>query len=118
MSYFSINEEFTHENINDFSDRYKGFGKDIYEIIKQELPDIYARLKYYRNTIGQTGDSYAEFMDDYHHFAIQLEPIGEVIVLWNKTKQIEIGTWSEDEYRETINYIKNELLTINNVRKP
>lgn len=113
MTNFLITEGFIEENIEDFTNRYQGFGKEVYKYIKQELPNIYSRLKYYRNTITQTEDSYAEFIDNINNLAIQLDPVSEVIVIWDETKHIEIGTWSNNQYKETINYIKNILLTKN-----
>ena len=86
MSQFFLTEGFEQEDFENTAKRYEGFGKDLYEIIKEELPDIYERLKFYRNTKIQIEDSYAEFLNIINGFAIQLDPLCEVIVLWNDKK--------------------------------
>ena len=102
-------EDFVFETFDDFEKRYDGFGKEIYLKIKEKLPEIFNNLVLYKR-INQLEDSYAECTNDKFSFGIQLDPLCEVIVLFNDTKQIEIGYWSENEYVEAINFIQSELV--------
>ena len=103
------NEDYIEETFDDVSRRYSGYGKEIYRRLRDEMPKVFNNLTYYQCLTSQTQDSYAIYSHNDKSFAIQLEPIGEVIVLWNNEKQIEIGFWSKDEYRDTINFIKTIL---------
>lgn len=103
-------EDFAIETYNEFEKRYLGFGKEIYTNIKKSLPNIFNNLVFYRRINFQEEDSYAEYKNDQFSFCIQLDPLCEVIVLWNDTKQIEIGYWAKNEYEDAINFIKSELL--------
>jgi len=103
-------EGFIAETYEEYENRYMGFGKEFYSNIKNQLPHIYEKLSFYKRKNFQTVDSYAEFIDPNYYFAIQLDPLCEVIVLWNEKKQIEIGTWSSNKYQLAINYIKSELI--------
>lgn len=94
-----------------FDVRPSGFGKEIYQKIKDSLPFVFDNLSYYKDVTFQTKDSYAVFREDKTAFGIQLDPICEVIVLWNDHTQVEIGTWSKDEYAEAIEFILNHLLS-------
>jgi hypothetical protein len=103
-------EDFLEETYADFENRYSGFGKDIYLKIKEILPEVFYKLTFYQRQTFQTEDSYAEYNVDIISFVIQLDPLCEVIVLWNGQKQTEIGTWSASEYDEAVNFIKSDLL--------
>ena len=103
-------QDFLKENSNEVVKRFSGFGKDLYAQIEAQLPDIFSKLTYYRRISCQTDDSYALYEHPTQSFAIQLEPKGEVIVLWNATKFIEIGFWSQNPCEDAISYIKKELL--------
>lgn len=103
-------EDFIIETFDDFKNRYFGFGKEIYSKIKDDLPEIFDKLVFYKRLNFQIEDSYAECKNDQFSFCIQLDPLCEVIALWNDTKQIEIGYWSENEYLSAINYINSEFL--------
>ncbi|BDD12661.1 hypothetical protein FUAX_50930 (plasmid) [Fulvitalea axinellae] len=83
--------DFIEERFAEMNTRYKGFGKDLYLKIKDELPEVFEGLKFYQRIKHQIEDSYAIFNDKTTPFAIQLDPLCEVIVLWNHTLQIEIG---------------------------
>lgn len=98
------------EDFDSFIKRYSGFGKNLYEKLENEYPAIFAYLSFYRRVDYQTEDSYAIFDDSNKAFAIQLDPLCEVIVLWGNHVRIEIGTWSLDEYAESITFIREELL--------
>ena len=103
-------EEYEVENYIEFEKRYLGFGKEIYLKIKEEIPEVFRQLTFYKRLTLQTKDSYAQYSGDNYSFAIQLDPLGEVIVLWNDKKHIEIGTWSENEYNDAIHFITSELI--------
>lgn len=103
-------EDFVIETFDEFEKRYLGFGKEIYINVKENLPSIFDDLVFYKRINFQLEDSYAEFKNDKFPFFIQLDPLCEVIVLWNGSKQIEIGYWSDNEYVDAINFIKSELL--------
>ena len=104
--------DYKEENYLEVKNRYNGFGEEFYSSIKQNLPEVFKHLKYYQNIKIQKEDSFAEYNYENICFAIQLDPLCEVIVLFNNSNiSIEIGTWSEDEYKEGIDFIKNEILT-------
>ncbi|RAR48401.1 hypothetical protein B0I10_1059 [Flavobacterium lacus] len=103
-------EDFVIETFDEFEKRYLGFGKEIYSKIKENLPEIFNNLVFYKRVNFQLEDSYAEFKSDQFPFGIQLDPLCEVIVLWSDCKHIEIGYWAKNEYEDAINYIKSELL--------
>ena len=103
-------EDFSEESFNSFNQRYSGFGKDIYQIIQLELPEIFNHLKFFKRKIFQTEDSYALYCNADISFAIQLDPDCEVIVLWNHITRTEIGSLSPNEYDEAIDFIKSDLL--------
>ena len=98
------------ETLEEFEERYSGFGKETYDNIKKYIPEIFDSLVFYKCIDCQLEDSYAEYKNDQFPFCIQLDPLIEVIVLWNKSKHIEIGYWSKNEYLDTINFIKSEFL--------
>lgn len=115
-------QEYEEETFSEFLIRYKGFGKEIYLELKNQLPEIYQHLKFYKATkssnkcVGnypQTEDSYAVYSNGKNSFQIQLDPLCEVIIVWNYEISFETGYWSENEYLETINFIK-ENFTDNN----
>lgn len=103
-------KDFRIETYEEFQNRYKGFGKEIYKKIKDKTPNIFNKFEFYKRINFQIDDSYAICKNDEFSFGIQLESEGEIIVLWNGIKQIEIGFWADNEYEEAINFIKSELL--------
>lgn len=103
-------EAFTEESFNSFNQRYSGFGKDIYQIIQLELPEIFNHLKFFKRIFFQPEDSYALYCNADISFVIQLDPLCEVIVLWNVKTRTEIGSWSPNEYDEALDFIKSDLL--------
>jgi hypothetical protein len=102
--------QYLQERLEDVDKRYSGFGKEIYAKLKLTLPSVFDKLTYYRSLSHQPLDSYAVFEDGKKMFAIQLDPLGEVIALWDNEKQVEIRTWSTDEYTEALSFIRTELL--------
>lgn len=103
-------EQYIQESLEEFDNRYSGFGGQLYSKLSYDLPPVFRNLVFYKKKTGQTGNSYAEFVDFRSPFAIQLDPIGEVIVLWNKEKHIEIGFWSNDPYKDALEVIRKELI--------
>jgi len=112
-------QEYIEENFDDVLIRYTRFGKELYSIIKKELPNVFNKLKFYRATKStekyvygaQLEDSYAIYNDGKIMFSIQLEPESEVICLYNWETGIEIGDWEQnDYYKQSIDFIKSEFL--------
>ncbi|MBS7565765.1 hypothetical protein KHS38_15255 [Mucilaginibacter sp. Bleaf8] len=106
----SRNETYQEESFEAMQLRYQGFGKDLYQRIRVELPEVFDHLIFYKATRYQTTDSYAIHDGDSKPFAIQLDPDIALIIFWNLTVHVEIGTWSQDEYGEALNFIKSNLL--------
>jgi len=113
-------QEYEEETYEEVKERYILFGKDLYEILKQNEPKVFNYLKFYKATKliekttwgeAETENSYAIYDDGINSFGIQLEPLSEVICLHNKNAQIEIGDWDGNNYySESIRFIKEELL--------
>jgi len=107
---FHTQYEFIKETFDEFEKRYSGFGKDIYIRIREQFPQVFEKLEFYQGVTFQPEDSFAQYNDEHHQFVIQLDPLCEVICLWNNYTQVEIGTWSKDEYAEAISLIQTEFL--------
>jgi hypothetical protein len=105
-----LNDDFVTEKYCDMLTRYSGFGCEIFSVLQERLPEIFAKLEFFRATKYQTGDVYAIYDDGAKAFSIQLDPDIEVIVLWNEQIQTEIGEWSKDVYGDAISFIHDELL--------
>jgi hypothetical protein len=71
--------------------RYAGFGKGIYHELKDELPFVFDNLTFYTCLSSQKEHSYAVCHKDTKPFAIQLDPLGDVIVLWNRNITVRNG---------------------------
>lgn len=105
-------EDYEREDFYGMNERYSGFGKEIYQKLKETLPLVFNKLMFYKNVRQQVSHSYAVYMDGTKSFALQLDPLCEVIVLWDRhNSHVEIGAWSQDEYTEAIEFIKTRLLT-------
>lgn len=102
---------FVTETLVEFNIRYCGFGKNIYDAISELLPDIFSKLCLYKNIVSQTEDSYAVYNDGNKSFGIQLDPLCEVVVLWDESVHMEIGYWSNDVYSESIEFIKSHFIS-------
>jgi len=107
------------ETFNEMVIRYKGFGENLYAALQENLPNIFENLKYYRATISsgicvmdhvQTLDSYAIYKFQNNSFAIQLEPEGATIIVWNWEVEFETGYWSENPVAETLDFIKQNFV--------
>lgn len=115
-------QQYVEEKFEDVLVRYNRFGKDIYNVIKEELPSVFKYLKYYKATENtkkhvsgaQLEDSYAIYNDGNILFSIQLDPDCEVICLNNWETHIEIGDWNNnDYYKQSIEFIRTEFLREN-----
>ncbi|MCE0559426.1 hypothetical protein [Motilimonas sp. E26] len=98
--------EYIQEPYSDVSSRYKGFGSKLFGVMSSSLPLHYQNLKFYRSISNQTEDVFAICEGLGHDYGIQLDPDCEAICLWDDKTHIEIGYWSEDEYIESVEFIK------------
>ncbi|MBD0260090.1 MAG: hypothetical protein ICV83_30595, partial [Cytophagales bacterium] len=80
--------------------RYTGFGSMLFSILQDKMPQVFDNLKFYQPVKYQSENVLATYEDALCAFGIQLDPLCEVIVLWNDETRIEIGTWSNGEYEE------------------
>ena len=103
-------EDLIEETYLDVISRYPGFGHELYSLLKDYHPEVFKRLTFYKRLELQTEDSYAVYDDGPRSFAIQLDPLCEVIVLWNHEFQTEIGTWCEDPVEEALHLIGTEMI--------
>ncbi|MCE2596673.1 hypothetical protein K6Y31_17940 [Motilimonas cestriensis] len=103
-----LNDGWVYESVSfeEVSDRYKGFGRDLFNLIANDLPSHFSNLKFYKSKTYQDEDVFAICEGLGHDYGIQLDPDCEVICLWDGNTHIEIGTWSENEYEESILFIK------------
>lgn len=102
---------FQEETLDKVQERYSGFGGNLYQLMEEKIPEVFFKLAFYQETKYQEEDSYAVYDDRVNPektFAIQLDPLCEVIVLWNQKIHTEIGTWSEDPELESIKFIQEE----------
>ena len=103
---------FQEETLDKVQERYSGFGGNLYQLMEEQIPEIFLKLSFYQQTTYQSEDSYAVYEDRDNpekSFAIQLDPLCEVIVIWNQNIHTEIGSWSEDPEFESIKFIQEEL---------
>lgn len=122
MTHFLLNnsQEYLEETYEEVKIRYLLFGKDLYQILKENEPEIFYKLRFFKaiKLIEKTcwgevesENSYAIYDDGKNTFGIQLEPTTPVICLHNQQTQIEIGDWNgNDFYKESIKFIKEELI--------
>lgn len=96
------------ETYEDYQSRYNGFGKDFFEKIKSTHPNVFKYLKFFKPTPVQADNAIALYQNSVIVFAIQLDPSGEVIVLWNDSECIEIGTWSKNASEEALTWITSQ----------
>ncbi|WP_196161761.1 hypothetical protein [Reinekea sp. G2M2-21] len=104
--------EYESESLNEVLSRYDGFGCRLFEFMEAELPKHFQSLKFYRAKSYQTEDAFAICSGLGHDYGIQLDPDCEVICLWDGSAHIEIGYWSENEYRESIEFIKTHFFKL------
>lgn len=108
------------EPYDDFSNRFEGFGKELYTEIKLEVPLIFKKLKLYKaikstkkcaGYYPQTLDSYAHYFSEKISFRIYIDPESEVIGIHNYDFAFETGYWSNNPIKEIIDYIKKEVIS-------
>ena len=109
---FARNWSFSEETLEELRARYSGFGHELYEIIRDEIPAAFAQLRFYRSDLHQTGDSFAVCGLD-RPFGIQLDPDIEVIVLGSEEARTEIGSWATSPYEDAINFIRQHFIDEN-----
>jgi hypothetical protein len=79
--------------------------------MEEQIPEVFLNLSFYQQTTYQSDDSYALYDDKNNpekSFVIQLDPLCEVIVIWNQNIHTEIGAWSGDPEFESIKLIQDE----------
>ena len=99
---------FKEETLAESMARYSGFGKDLFFELESHFPGMISKIRFFQPQDSQKEDIWAFYDDGFLLFAIQLEPYGEVIVLWdsNPENSIEIVTWWENEYEAAIAFIE------------
>jgi hypothetical protein len=97
------------ESYADFKNRYNSFGKDLFSVLVLHLPDLYSHLTFYQN-INQPEDAVAVYDDSNHSFGIQLDPLIELIILWNEKDSIEVTGYDDQYYDRAIQFIKTKML--------
>ena len=122
MTHFLLHDsqEYAEETYEEVRARYVLFGKDLYQILKENEPEIFKYLRFFKairlieKTVwgeAETENSYAIYDDGKNSFSIQLEPLSAVICLRSQQTQIEIGDYGEnDYYLDCIDFIKRELM--------
>lgn len=104
------NWKFREENLEEFNERYSGFGREFYKTLDNSPPNALVKIKLYQSLEYQTEDSIAIYSDNTTSFGIQLDPFIEVIVLWNKENHIEISSHTVDAYQVAIDQIRTKFL--------
>jgi hypothetical protein len=101
---------FVEESYKEFLLRYSGFGDDFYQLLKEQLPDVFKQLRFFKSTNHQPEDSFALYHNVDGLFCIQLDPLIEVVILWNNEKHVEFSSWCNDKHLGALEYIKEDLL--------
>src|SRR4051812_24802905 len=107
---FSRDWSFSEETLETCCARYKGFGCQLYEVIRDQIPEAFPQLRFYQSDHHQSEDSYA-ICGIEPPFSIQLDPDCEVIVLGDERVRIEIGAWSEDPCADAIEFIRRNFIS-------
>lgn len=107
------------ESLDEFLQRYKGFGKKLYSEIKSEFPNLFKNLKLFKATestgkcagyFPQKLDSYGHYSDENIFFRIYIDPESGVLGIHNYDFSFETGDWSDNPMNETKEFIKNEII--------
>ncbi|KGO85436.1 hypothetical protein Q765_16345 [Flavobacterium rivuli WB 3.3-2 = DSM 21788] len=107
-------DEHVEETFTEFTNRYDGFGKDFYLMIKDSLPLVFEKLKFYKATVrtgkcvgvANTKDSFAIFEGNVNKFVIQLSYYGVICLCDIDTNFIyETGDWSDNAYKEALEFV-------------
>ena len=85
------------ETIDEFSQRYEGYGKGLYAYLERNDRALYDQLQLFRAKAGnhQPADSYAILTVADTEIAIQLDPECAMIIVWDEDVQVEFGEWEE-----------------------
>lgn len=89
--------------------RYSGFGYEIFEFFKSELSLNLNNFQFYQ-PINQPEDLIAYYKLDNIEFAVQLDPLCEVICIWNNSISVEVNFFVKDYYAKVIEIIKTKIL--------
>lgn len=100
---------FMEETYAEFLARYTGFGSDFYSRLKQQVPEVFEQLVFYK-VQSVPEDSFALYDKAEKSFAIQVESVYECICIWNPSEQFEFGYWCEDAVGEAITYLKEHFI--------
>jgi hypothetical protein len=100
---------FTEESFLECKVRYTRFGSGLYDLIQEQMPEVFQHLKFYQSDVHQPDDSYA-ICELERPFSIQIDPDCEVICLGGDAVHTEIGAWFDDPCQEAINFIRSHFL--------
>ncbi len=89
--------------------RYSGFGCEIFEFFKSELSLNLNDFQFYQ-PINQPEDVIAYYKLGNIEFAVQLDPLCEVICIWNNSISVEINFFVKDYYTKVVEIIKTKIL--------
>jgi len=104
------NYDFRQETYDAVCSRYAGFGRNLFATLREAMPSAFNSLLFYRASVHQESDVYAVCHWAQTNFAIQLDPYCEVIVLWDHSTQIEIGTWESDPSLTAMEFIRRNFM--------
>lgn len=90
---------FTTETLEEFSKRYFGFGKELFQKIEKEMPDVYQYMTLAYNPSDELCYASAFYDDGYRKFEIMLDNEVEQIVFMPEFAQwhAQYGDWSESD---------------------
>ncbi|MFB9053590.1 hypothetical protein ACFFVB_10935 [Formosa undariae] len=97
------------ESFQDFTARYNGFGKNLYEALKDENIELFEKLKFYQ-MVNEKEDSFAEYIHNGISFTIHLCFYSELIILSTNKQCIEIGSWEKNEIEKAVHFILKTLI--------
>lgn len=86
--------------------RYDGFGRELFGLLRHDLPQVV--FEFARNPAEQRDDVWAICHCGLQAFGIQLDPLIEVIVLFDEERCEEIGTWQDDPVGYAIARIREQ----------
>lgn len=88
--------------------RYTGFGRELFDCLFAEMPNLAGKFRFFRDP--GTNDIWSICEDGSSAFGVQLDHDIEVICLWNSSGFDEIGTWFDDPISQAIERIRTEYL--------